>query len=330
MFGRVGLLFFGTLVRGPVESPVVFGSQLDIWCGTPLFFAHCDFCFALYMPPSDTQTHTPEHRAPAYLNTPSPVLTPSRRSIAAAAPGCGSLGPPSGSSKQWPVRAAVLSPALPAPVLAAAAVSSRCTAPSGARARSGPCRSPCIGPSGACARRGPPCHSPCTCPPGARARSGPCRSPCKHSGCGCRRLCVVAVAVAAAVVCGAWCVVRGAVKQCCCRAVACGAWRSVVARTWYRPATHGVVPTQHPGPAPSGGGGGDGWWVWGWGWECECEQGASSSRPRGPGPHSEARFSVWVRYVAHSSYGWTGQQSSSGFCDRPREPLVVFASLDRF
>jgi hypothetical protein len=29
-------------------------------------------------------------------------------------------------------------------------------------------------------------------------------------------------------------------------------------------------------------------------------------------------------------YGWTGQQSSSGFCDRPREPLGVFASLDRF
>jgi hypothetical protein len=27
-------------------------------------------------------------------------------------------------------------------------------------------------------------------------------------------------------------------------------------------------------------------------------------------------------------YGWIGQQSGSGFCDRPREPLGVFASLD--
>jgi hypothetical protein len=29
-------------------------------------------------------------------------------------------------------------------------------------------------------------------------------------------------------------------------------------------------------------------------------------------------------------YGWIGQQSSSGFLDRPREPLGVFASSDRF
>jgi hypothetical protein len=29
-------------------------------------------------------------------------------------------------------------------------------------------------------------------------------------------------------------------------------------------------------------------------------------------------------------YGWTGQQSSSGFCDRPPATLGVFASLDRF
>jgi hypothetical protein len=30
------------------------------------------------------------------------------------------------------------------------------------------------------------------------------------------------------------------------------------------------------------------------------------------------------------TYGWTGQQSSSGFCDRPPATLGVFASLDRF
>jgi hypothetical protein len=30
------------------------------------------------------------------------------------------------------------------------------------------------------------------------------------------------------------------------------------------------------------------------------------------------------------AYGWTGRQSSSGFINRPREPLGVFASLDRF
>ena len=29
-------------------------------------------------------------------------------------------------------------------------------------------------------------------------------------------------------------------------------------------------------------------------------------------------------------YGWTGRQSSSGFCDMPRLALGVFASLDRF
>ena len=29
-------------------------------------------------------------------------------------------------------------------------------------------------------------------------------------------------------------------------------------------------------------------------------------------------------------YCWTGRKSGSGFSDRPREPLAVFASLDRF
>jgi hypothetical protein len=29
-------------------------------------------------------------------------------------------------------------------------------------------------------------------------------------------------------------------------------------------------------------------------------------------------------------YGWTGQQSGSGFFDMPRLALGVFASLDRF
>ena len=29
-------------------------------------------------------------------------------------------------------------------------------------------------------------------------------------------------------------------------------------------------------------------------------------------------------------YGWIGQQPGSGFINRPREPLGVFASLDRF
>jgi hypothetical protein len=29
-------------------------------------------------------------------------------------------------------------------------------------------------------------------------------------------------------------------------------------------------------------------------------------------------------------YGWIGQQSGSGFCDRPPATLGVFASLDRF
>jgi hypothetical protein len=31
-----------------------------------------------------------------------------------------------------------------------------------------------------------------------------------------------------------------------------------------------------------------------------------------------------------TEYGWTGQQSSSGFSDMPRPTLGVFASLDRF
>jgi hypothetical protein len=32
----------------------------------------------------------------------------------------------------------------------------------------------------------------------------------------------------------------------------------------------------------------------------------------------------------YSAYGWIGQQPSSGFFDRPREPLGVFASSNRF
>jgi hypothetical protein len=32
----------------------------------------------------------------------------------------------------------------------------------------------------------------------------------------------------------------------------------------------------------------------------------------------------------HIDYGWIGQQSGSGFCDRPPATLGVFASLDRF
>jgi hypothetical protein len=34
--------------------------------------------------------------------------------------------------------------------------------------------------------------------------------------------------------------------------------------------------------------------------------------------------------VVNPDYGWTGQQSSSGFFDRPPATLGVFASLDRF
>jgi hypothetical protein len=34
--------------------------------------------------------------------------------------------------------------------------------------------------------------------------------------------------------------------------------------------------------------------------------------------------------LATPPYGWTGQRSSSGLSDRPREPLGVLASLDRF
>jgi hypothetical protein len=59
---------------------------------------------------------------------------------------------------QWPVPQSLHRPLSNAP---------------GARARSGPCRSPCTGPSGARrARSGPCCRSPCTGPSGARARSG--------------------------------------------------------------------------------------------------------------------------------------------------------------
>jgi hypothetical protein len=32
----------------------------------------------------------------------------------------------------------------------------------------------------------------------------------------------------------------------------------------------------------------------------------------------------------YRTYGWIGQQSGSGFINRPREPLGAFASLDRF
>jgi hypothetical protein len=38
------------------------------------------------------------------------------------------------------------------------------------------------------------------------------------------------------------------------------------------------------------------------------------------------RANHWVLRV----YGWTGQQSSSGFCDLTPATLGVFASLDRF
>jgi hypothetical protein len=38
----------------------------------------------------------------------------------------------------------------------------------------------------------------------------------------------------------------------------------------------------------------------------------------------------WGPFRRASRYGWTGQQPSSGFFDRPREPLGVFASSDRF
>jgi hypothetical protein len=37
-----------------------------------------------------------------------------------------------------------------------------------------------------------------------------------------------------------------------------------------------------------------------------------------------------ARQLHHGTYGWTGRQSSSGFCDIARPALGVFASLDRF
>jgi hypothetical protein len=36
------------------------------------------------------------------------------------------------------------------------------------------------------------------------------------------------------------------------------------------------------------------------------------------------------RFTARATYGWTGQQSSSGFIHTARPTLGVFASLDRF
>jgi hypothetical protein len=45
---------------------------------------------------------------------------------------------------------------------------------------------------------------------------------------------------------------------------------------------------------------------------------------------SEEGTSYHFRTYEASNYGWTGQESSSGFCDRPPATLGVFASLDRF
>jgi hypothetical protein len=40
--------------------------------------------------------------------------------------------------------------------------------------------------------------------------------------------------------------------------------------------------------------------------------------------------SWWSASSEQKQYGWTGQQSSSGFFDRPPATPGVFASLDRF
>jgi hypothetical protein len=41
-------------------------------------------------------------------------------------------------------------------------------------------------------------------------------------------------------------------------------------------------------------------------------------------------FLVALLKILAALYGWTGQQSGSGFSDMPRPALWVFASLDRF
>jgi hypothetical protein len=49
-------------------------------------------------------------------------------------------------------------------------------------------------------------------------------------------------------------------------------------------------------------------------------------------PHvlASVPFSFLVNFVRDAYYGWTGQQSGSGFSDIARPALGVFASLDRF
>jgi hypothetical protein len=60
---------------------------------------------------------------------------------------------------------------------------------------------------------------------------------------------------------------------------------------------------------------------------CASHYGIQMAVPAGQSP---AGLLAAVLVRAKITYGWIGQQPGSGFINRPREPLGVFASLGRF
>jgi hypothetical protein len=64
--------------------------------------------------------------------------------------------------------------------------------------------------------------------------------------------------------------------------------------------------------------------------DCACPGDADAPNPSDY--RSRLGSCLWLCRcgLAIAQYGWTGQQSGSGFCDRHPATLGVFASLDRF